>query len=116
MKKKKKNSKKNSPHFLLFNSLVALKNKFSTYIYLLLIIIVGFYLRTFNVNWDGGFYFHPDERAIVMFTVPLQLPKNLNEFLSPASHLNPHFFAYGNFPLYILRFFSELASHIDPAF
>ena len=116
MKKKKKNSKKNSPHFLLFNSLIALKNKFSTYIYLLLIIIVGFYLRTFNVNWDGGFYFHPDERAIVMFTVPLQLPKNLNEFLSPASHLNPHFFAYGNFPLYILRFFSELASHIDPAF
>ncbi len=116
MVKKKNNPKKINQRFLLSDSLIVLKRKFSTYIYLLLIIIVGFYFRTFNVNWDSGFYFHPDERAIVMFTVPIQLPQNLAEFFSPESPLNPHFFAYGNFPLYVLRIFSEFASNINPAF
>lgn len=90
--------------------------KNSIQIYILLIIIIAFYLRTFNINWDNGYYFHPDERAIVMFTIPLNLPSSVHEFFTPASPLNPHFFAYGSFPLYLLKLSSTLASFINQSF
>lgn len=90
--------------------------KISTHIYILLIIITAFYFRTFNINWDNGYYFHPDERAIIMFTIPLQLPSSIHDFFTPQSPLNPHFFAYGSFPLYLLKLLSILASHIDQSF
>lgn len=98
------------------NLLLSIRKKFSIHIYLLLTIVTGFYFRTFNVNWDSGYYFHPDERAIVMFTLPLRFPHSILSFFSPNSTLNPHFFAYGNFPLYLLRIFSELASYLDPLY
>lgn len=83
-------------------------------IYLLLILLVGFYFRTFNINWDSGFSFHPDERAIVMFTIPLTFPQSFAEFLSPESPLNPNFFAYGNFPLYLLKIAGEVVGFFNP--
>src|SRR5215471_2935736 len=51
-------------------------------------------VRLIGLQWDQGHHFHPDERAIAMAIeritfVPLQL--------------NPHFFAYGSFPLYVTR-------------
>ena len=98
------------------NTILKLKNKYKTQLYLALIILMAFYLRTFNINWDSNYYFHPDERAIAMFTTPIQMPHNISEFLSTDSPLNPHFFAYGNFPLYFLRFSGEIASYINPIY
>ena len=83
---------------------------------LFFIILLGFSFRIFNSNWDSGFMFHPDERAIYMFTIPIALPSSINEFLSPESSLNPNFFAYGNLPIYLLKIVSSYASVINPAF
>jgi dolichyl-phosphate-mannose--protein O-mannosyl transferase len=83
-------------------------------ILLLLIILLGFYLRLYNINWDQGNHLHPDERAIVMFTLPLQFPSNIFEFLSTNSPLNPHFFAYGSLPLYLLKAIGAFAGIFYP--
>lgn len=48
------------------------------------------FTRFYKLNWGDGYYFHPDENN--MATALSQLtPQNLN----------PHFFAYGQFPLYL---------------
>ena len=101
---------------MLIKTLLALKKKYRVFIYLFLIILVSFYLRTFNVNWDNNHYFHPDERAIIMYASPLKFPTSIQEFLSIQSPLNPHFFAYGNFPLYLVKFFGSLLSGLNPVF
>ncbi|PJE58336.1 MAG: hypothetical protein COU81_01275 [Candidatus Portnoybacteria bacterium CG10_big_fil_rev_8_21_14_0_10_36_7] len=85
-------------------------------IILILIILLGAFFRSYNLNWDQGAHLHPDERAIIMFTTPLQFPKNFDEFLSPQSPLNPHFFAYGNFPLYLLKITGLAAGNFNPSF
>ena len=72
-------------------------------IILLLIILLGAFLRLYNLNWDQGYHLHPDERAITMFTLPLNFPTSISEFLSTTSPLNPHFFAYGSLPMYLLK-------------
>lgn len=85
--------------------------------YLFFTVFLAFALRIYGINWDNGFYFHPDERAIILFSLPLDFPASLSEFLSPASPLNPHFFAYGNFPLYLLKIISSFFAYFfDPAF
>ncbi|MDO8620952.1 MAG: glycosyltransferase family 39 protein [Candidatus Levybacteria bacterium] len=70
---------------------------------LVVILALGFILRLYDLNWDQGFHLHPDERAITLFTVPLEMPISIQEFLSVNSPLNPHFFAYGSLPLYLLK-------------
>lgn len=71
-------------------------------------------LRLYNTNWDQGFSLHPDERAIVMSVLKLQMPSSLQELLTPVSPLNPHFFAYGSLPFYILMGTSWLFGHLNP--
>ena len=95
------------------NMLIRFIKKHKITFILLFIASVGFYLRTFNINWDNNYYFHPDERAIVMFADPIHIPSSFSEFLKPESPLNPHFFAYGNFPLYLLRLLGFLAGSIN---
>lgn len=70
---------------------------------LALIFILGFFFRLYGLNWDQGLHLHPDERAIVLASLPLQFPTNISEFLSTQSPLNPHFFAYGSLPIYLLK-------------
>ena len=82
--------------------------------YLLIIICIAFYLRTFNINWDNGYYFHPDERALIMTSLPVQFPSNFSDILLPKSSLNPHFFAYGSLPIYLLKIFAEIFGIINP--
>jgi 4-amino-4-deoxy-L-arabinose transferase-like glycosyltransferase len=67
------------------------------------ILLLAAFLRFYNLNWDNGLFLHPDERAIVMKVAELKFPHNLSEFLSPQSPWNPKFFAYGSFPMYLLR-------------
>lgn len=88
--------------------------RYKTLIILLLIVAFGFYLRTYNLSWDNGYSFHPDERAIAIKVSQLSIPKSLSNFLSENSSLNPQFFAYGSLPLYILRFTSYPAGLFIP--
>jgi hypothetical protein len=63
----------------------------------------GLLLRLYGINWDQGNSFQPDEREILFLVTALRWPMNWAQFLNPTqSPLNPHFFAYGSFPLYLL--------------
>ena len=60
----------------------------------ILLIFLAVFTRFIGLNWGDNYYFHPDENN--MATALSELSVN---------NLNPHFFAYGQFPLY-LGFFS----------
>src|SRR6266516_1713706 len=79
------------------------------------IAFLGLALRLYGLDWDQGNNFHPDERQILFHVVQLSWPKSLPQFLdSAASPLNPHFFAYGSFSLYLLATVGDILSHISP--
>ena len=74
-------------------------------------------MRLYGANFAQGSNFHPDEREILYHVVQLSWAQSLSQFLNPTvSPLNPHFFAYGSFPLYLLAITGNLLSHISPAF
>jgi YYY domain-containing protein len=80
------------------------------------IALVALALRLYGLNWDANNHLHPDEREIVFKAMCLSFPAQAalrpgncdpavtgpGWFFSPNSPLNPHFFAYGTFPLYLL--------------
>jgi 4-amino-4-deoxy-L-arabinose transferase-like glycosyltransferase len=68
-----------------------MKTKF---IVVLGIIFFGVFFRFYNLNWGNPFYFHPDERNIATSIAQLKFP----------SQMNPNFFAYGSFPIYLTYF------------
>lgn len=70
-----------------------------------ILLLVALVLRLYQVDWDQGHLYHPDERYILMTTAGLSLswPPNWSVLLSPQSTLDPHGFAYGSFPFYLLR-------------
>ncbi|HET8907150.1 MAG TPA: DUF2298 domain-containing protein [Ktedonobacterales bacterium] len=81
---------------------------------LLTVTLVALLLRLYGINWDANNHLHPDEREIVFKAMCLSLPgtprigncdpvyTGPGWLFSPDSPLNPHFFAYGSFPLYLL--------------
>ena len=79
------------------------------------LLAVAFALRVYGLNWDQGLFFHPDERQILMVVERISIPANLRVLLSAQSPLNPNFFAYGSFPIYLLRMCSWLLSLRDGA-
>jgi 4-amino-4-deoxy-L-arabinose transferase-like glycosyltransferase len=76
---------------------------------------LAFLLRVYGLDWDGGLFFHPDERQILMVVERLTLPNHWGELFTAASPLNPRFFAYGSFPLYLLRVLSWIVARWQPA-
>ena len=75
---------------------------------LALSLLAGLALRTYKMDWDRGHFYayHPDERALVysaINNISFPLPPNLSQLLRPDSPLNPHFFNYGNLPMYLIR-------------
>ncbi len=71
--------------------------------------LLGLALRLYGLNWDQGNNFHPDERQIMFHVTVLSWPHSLAQFLDPVnSPLNPHFFAYGSFPLYLLAILGNI--------
>lgn len=62
---------------------------------LIIILIVGGLLRAANLNWDGAYFFHPDERNIADSVGRINFSKG---------ELDPEFYAYGSFPIYLTRF------------
>ncbi|MCL4396600.1 MAG: glycosyltransferase family 39 protein [Chloroflexi bacterium] len=67
------------------------------------VVAVAAAFRFFGLAWDGGYLFHPDERQILLVATRLRWPDSLSQFLSPDSPLDPKFFAYGSFPIYLIR-------------
>ena len=65
-----------------------------TNLLLLVLIFIGALLRLYNLNWGAPFYFHPDERNIAAAISQLRFPEQMN----------PHFFAYGSLPIYVIYF------------
>ena len=95
--------------------------------------LLGLALRFYGLDWDEmvlrsqwmvhlygpgasqGANFHPDERQIMYQVIKLSWPTSWAQFFNQAnSPLNPHFFAYGTFPLYLLATVGNLLSHISP--
>jgi len=77
---------------------------------------LGLVLRLYGLDWDQGNNFHPDERQILFHVIQLSWPSSVAQFFNAAtSPLNPHFFAYGSFPLYLLAAAGTILSHISPA-
>lgn len=93
-----------------------MKKKYTVPIILTTIVIIGLLFRIYDINWDQGFHLHPDEREIVMTTLPLTIPQTLSETLSIQSPLNPHFFAYGSLPIYLLKITAYGVSFINPLY
>jgi YYY domain-containing protein len=97
------------------------------------IALLGLALRLYGLDWDSlasrfqyllrvygpayayGNNFHPDERQIMFHVVQLAWPNSWAQFFDAAnSPLNPHFFAYGSFPLYLLASIGNILSHFSP--
>lgn len=68
------------------------------FLYLFILMVIGGVLRFFNLNWDQGHFFHPDERNIALAVTRIEFFNNLN----------PEFFAYGSFPIYIYRALADI--------
>lgn len=78
--------------------------------------LLGLALRLYGLNWDQSNNFHPDERQILFHVVALAWPNSFAQFLDQAnSPLNPHFFAYGSFPLYLLALLGHIFLRTTPA-
>ncbi len=89
------------------------------------ILLVGFALRTYNVDWADGQLPHPDERSTIAFYAPtIQWPKDTSTLLDPErSTLNPFVdpntgrprsYTYGHFPLYLLVATGHFVAELTP--
>lgn len=67
--------------------------KFTVVILLLLL----FYTRFVGLDWGFPYPMHPDERNMAVAVEQMSCPS----LSSPLTCFNPHFFAYGQFPLYL---------------
>ncbi len=74
--------------------------------------VLALLLRLYGLNWDQGNNFHPDERQILFHVTALAWPNSWAQFLDAQhSPLNPQFFAYGSFPIYLLALLGHLLGY-----
>ena len=71
----------------------------------IIFIVLALFTRFYGIFWGNLNFFHPDENNMATALAQLSWPTNLN----------PHFFAYGQFPLY-LGYFSLRLFHIANSF
>ena len=71
-------------------------------IILFILIGVGCFLRIYNLNWDNGYFLHPDERLYINSS-GISVPKDLALLFSPDSPLNSKEFSYGSLPLFVYK-------------
>ena len=64
---------------------------------ILTLFFLGGFLRFYKLDWGEGFFFHPDEYHIAIAVNRLDFPSNMN----------PEFFSYGSFSVYLI-YFSKL--------
>jgi len=73
-------------------------------IILLFIIIFAGFLRFYKLDWGNGIFSHPDERNISWAVSNISFPLQMN----------PKFFAYGGFPIYLYYFTGFFLNKIFP--
>ena len=61
------------------------------------VVLVGGFLRFYNLMWGNGDFYHPDEN---------NMARSISQ-MTAARALHPDFFAYGQFPLYLSYFLSQ---------
>ena len=91
-------------------------NKAIWKILIITIFLIAATLRFYGLNWDEGFNYtpHPDERAILMKVVEISPVQDIRAFFDKdSSSLNPRWFAYGSFPLYLLKAIYALIGKIN---
>jgi hypothetical protein len=78
----------------------------------ILLLTLLIYTRFINLSWGQPYPFHPDERnmAVALHQLNCQSLSNIKECF------NPHFFAYGQFPLYLGLFLARLSQFINGRF
>ncbi len=84
-----------------------------------LVLILGFTLRFWGVNWDSYTHLHPDERFITMVETDLRIPNSIDQYFnsdkSPMSPYNTNTgangYAYGTFPLFLTKVSGEVLDH-----
>ncbi len=90
-------SNKQFINYISLNQLIQIWFKYQYEILLCLIILGAILLRFYHLNWDEGNIYHPDERNIDMAVMRVNI-----------HHLNPHFFAYGALPIYLIRIIGDI--------
>lgn len=80
--------------------------RYNVLLLLVLLLVIGVFFRFSNLNWGAPYYFHPDERNIASSITQLSFP----------NQMNPHFFAYGSFPLYTVYMMSILTNIVQGFF
>ncbi len=76
---------------------------------LLLIVLLGGFLRFYDIDWDQGQHLHPDERFLTMVATAMTTPPSLGDYLNPAtSTFNPanighSFYVYGTLPVVVTK-------------
>ncbi len=79
------------------------KTKLALKLLLVVIIFIGAVMRFYKLDWGDGYFFHPDEYHIRAAVEQLSFPKQMN----------PHFFAYGSFIVYLIYFTSLLFKGVN---
>ncbi|OGM27686.1 hypothetical protein A3D00_00320 [Candidatus Woesebacteria bacterium RIFCSPHIGHO2_02_FULL_38_9] len=74
--------------------------------WILLIILLGAFLRFYKLDWGEGYFFHPDEYHIVAAVDRLHFP----------NQMNPHLFSYGSFIVNLIYFTKLFLSSLNPKF
>ncbi|MDO8429568.1 MAG: glycosyltransferase family 39 protein [Candidatus Daviesbacteria bacterium] len=73
---------------------------------LLIILIIGAFLRFYKLDFGQGFFTHPDEYHIVISASQLSFP----------TQMHPNFFSYGTVSIYLIYFTKEILSLLNSIF
>jgi len=78
------------------------------------IVLLAFFFRFNNLNWDTNFHLHPDERFLTMVGQAMKIPTSINQYFDQKTSLmNPAnvdygFFVYGRFPLMLTKYLASI--------
>jgi len=73
---------------------------------LIILLLIGAFLRFYKLDWGQEIFTHPDEYHIVGSVAQLSFP----------NQMNPHFFSYGTVTIYLIYFTQEILRHFFAIF
>ena len=76
-----------------YSTIAFVGQNFKKHFLLIIIILIGGFLRLNNLSWGDGYFFHPDERNIISAVTNISFGHG---------QFNPQFWAYGAFPIYVV--------------